>query len=147
MGLEAYQTVLKKEKISHDPAANELVSRVGARIAAATGRNDYRWEFKVIDDPKTVNAFCLPGGKVAVYTGLLPVARDEAGLAAVIGHEVAHVIANHAAERASYRFSRTPGRLERAAPCLGQDTGHVLREELGFTEEELQRAAEEGTFR
>jgi metalloendopeptidase OMA1, mitochondrial len=104
MGLSAYQEVLKKEKVSHDPNLNALVTRVGSRIAAATGRSDYQWEFKVIENDKIVNAFCLPGGKVAVYTGLMPVARDEAGLAAVIGHEVAHAIARHGAERVSQQL-------------------------------------------
>jgi len=104
MGLSAYQDVLKKEKLSHDPAVNQLVTRVGSRIAAATGRSDYQWEFKVFDDDKTVNAFCLPGGKVGVYTGLIPIAKDEAGLAAVIGHEVAHAIARHGAERVSQQL-------------------------------------------
>ena len=101
MGLSAYESILKKEKISTDPANNELVARVGGRIAAATGRTDFKWEFKVIEDDKQINAFCLPGGKVAVYTGLFPVSRDEAGLAAVIGHEVAHAIARHGGERLS----------------------------------------------
>ncbi len=104
MGLQAYQDVLKKEKISHDPALNEMLLRVGTRIAAATGRNDYRWEFRLIEDDKQLNAFCLPGGKVAVYTGILPVTRDEAGLAAVIGHEVAHAIARHGGERVSQQL-------------------------------------------
>jgi predicted Zn-dependent protease len=101
MGAEAYKEILAKAKISTDPAANALVTRVGTRIAAATGRNDLPWEFKVIDDPQTVNAFALPGGKVAVYTGILPVTRDEAGLAVVLGHEVSHVMARHSAERIS----------------------------------------------
>ena len=100
LGLQSYQEVLAKEKLSTDPAANALVQQVGARIAAATGKS-YQWEFKVVDSPKTVNAFCLPGGKVVVYTGLLPVAQDEAGLATVIGHEVAHAIARHGGERVS----------------------------------------------
>jgi predicted Zn-dependent protease len=72
---------------------------VGRRIAEATGQN-YQWEFTVIEDAQ-VNAFCLPGGKVAVYTGILPIARDDAGLAAVLGHEVAHAVARHGAERVS----------------------------------------------
>jgi predicted Zn-dependent protease len=104
MGLSAYQEVLKKEKLSHDPALNAMVTRVGRRIAAATGRSDFQWEFKVFDDDKTVNAFCLPGGKVGVYSGLMPVVKDEAGLAAVIGHEVAHAIAHHGAERVSQQL-------------------------------------------
>lgn len=101
MGLASFSQILEKEKLSHDAAVNERVQRIGARIAAATGRSDYQWEFKVIDNDKMLNAFCLPGGKVAVYTGLLPVAQDDAGLAAVIGHEVAHAIARHGGERLS----------------------------------------------
>jgi len=105
MGLSAYQDTLKKEKISGDVRLNEQVTRVGRRIAEATGKTDYQWEFKVIADDKTVNAFCLPGGKVAVYTGILPVARDDAGLATVMGHEVAHAIARHGGERVSQQMA------------------------------------------
>ena len=101
MGLTSFREILGKEKLSADPALNERVQRIGKRIAAATGRTDYQWEFKVIDNDKMLNAFCLPGGKVAVYTGLLPVAQDDAGLAAVIAHEVAHAIARHGGERLS----------------------------------------------
>ncbi len=101
MGLSSFKEILEKEKLSQDPVINERIQRIGKRIAAATGRSDYQWEFKVIDSDKTLNAFCLPGGKVAVYTGLLPVAQDDAGLAAVIGHEVAHAIARHGGERLS----------------------------------------------
>lgn len=101
MGLTSFREILEKEKLNTDPLVNERVQRIGRRIAAATGRTDYQWEFKVIENDKTVNAFCLPGGKVAVYTGLLPVAQDDAGLAAVIAHEVAHAIARHGGERLS----------------------------------------------
>lgn len=100
MGLTSYQEVLKKSKISTDPAVNAQVTRVGRRIAEATGRTDYQWEFKVLED-KQANAFCLPGGKVAVYTGILPITRDDAGLAVVMGHEVSHAIARHGGERLS----------------------------------------------
>jgi predicted Zn-dependent protease len=92
--------VLRKAKLSTDPALNEKVGRVGTRIAEATGRKDLQWEFKVIEGQQA-NAFALPGGKVAVYTGILPITRDDAGLAAVLGHEVAHAIARHGAERLS----------------------------------------------
>jgi predicted Zn-dependent protease len=100
MGLQSYQEVLSKAKLSTDQAVNEKVGRVGTRIAEATGRKDLHWEFKVIESQQ-VNAFALPGGKVAVYTGILPITRDDAGLAAVLGHEVAHAIARHGAERLS----------------------------------------------
>lgn len=101
MGLASFREIIDKETLERDPAINARVQRIGQRIAAATGRSDYDWEFKVIDDDKALNAFCLPGGKVAVYTGLLPVAQDDDGLAAVIGHEVAHAIARHGGERLS----------------------------------------------
>ena len=104
MGLDSYQQILGKSKVSNDAQLNEQVTRVGRRIATATERNDYQWEFKVIDDQQ-VNAFCLPGGKVAVYTGMFPVARDDAGLAAVLGHEVAHAIARHGGERMSQQLA------------------------------------------
>jgi predicted Zn-dependent protease len=100
MGLQSYAEVLNKSKVSTDGRLNEQVLRVGRRIAAATGRTDYKWEFKVIEDPQA-NAFCLPGGKVAVYTGILPITRDDAGLAAVLAHETAHAIARHGGERIS----------------------------------------------
>ena len=105
MGLTAYQDTLKKEKISGDPRLNDQVLRVGRRIAEATGKADYQWEFKVVDNDKMVNAFCLPGGKVAVYTGILPIARDDAGLATVMGHEIAHAIARHGGERLSQQLA------------------------------------------
>jgi len=101
LGVAAYQEVLREEKIVRDPAIVNVVEKVGRRIAEAADKPEYNWQFTVIDDPKSVNAFALPGGKVAVYTGLFPVARDEAGLAAVIGHEVAHALARHGAERMS----------------------------------------------
>jgi metalloendopeptidase OMA1, mitochondrial len=104
MGLDSYRQILSKAKVSTDPRLNEQITRVGRRIAEATERSDYQWEFKVIDDPQA-NAFCLPGGKVAVYSGMLPVARDDAGLAAVVGHEVAHAIARHGGERMSQQLA------------------------------------------
>ena len=104
MGAEAYQQTLSKAKLSHDAAATEMVKRVGSRIAAVTGHPEYQWEYRLIDDDKTVNAFALPGGKVAVYTGILPVTRDEAGLAAVLGHEIGHVLARHGGERVSQQL-------------------------------------------
>lgn len=101
LGFEAYRQALKEAKLSQDPKINEMVSRVGTKLAQVSGRPDYDWEFKVIEDDQVVNAFALPGGKVAVYTGLLPVTRDEEGLAVVLSHEIAHAIARHGAERIS----------------------------------------------
>ena len=77
-----------------------MIERVGLRIAQASGR-DYLWEFRLLDAPDVINAFCLPGGKVAVFTGILPLCGDEDGLAVVLGHEVAHATSRHGAERIS----------------------------------------------
>ena len=101
MGRQAYQDILKKEKLSKNQRLTAMVRKVGKRIAAASGEASFKWEFNLIDNPEMVNAFCLPGGKVAVYTGILPVAKNEAGLAAIMGHEVAHAILKHGAERVS----------------------------------------------
>jgi metalloendopeptidase OMA1, mitochondrial len=101
LGADAYKEVLSKAKLVQDPQIIDPVQAVGERIAKVANRPDYRWEFRVIDDAAQVNAFALPGGKVAVYTGLFPVAYDSAGLAAVLGHEVAHALARHSAERLS----------------------------------------------
>jgi predicted Zn-dependent protease len=101
MGLAAYQEVLSKADVSHDPAKVDLVRRVGERIAKAADEPDYKWEFNVIEDDKIVNAFCLPGGKVAVYTGILPITQTDGGLATVLSHEIAHALARHGGERIS----------------------------------------------
>jgi predicted Zn-dependent protease len=132
MGLESYQQILGKSKVSTDARLNEQVTRVGRRIAEATGRSDYQWEFRVIEDAQ-VNAFCLPGGKVAVYTGILPVTRDDAGLAAVLGHEVAHAVARHGGERLSQQMAAqgltlaaTQALLGGSDPAIGQLVGAAL---------------------
>lgn len=101
LGEEAYRHILRDSVISSDPETLRIVRRVGERIARAANKPDYNWDFRVINDPEMVNAFCVPGGKVAVYTGIFPVARDEAGLAVVLGHEVAHALARHSGERIS----------------------------------------------
>src|SRR3989304_1422563 len=131
MGVQSYADILKKSRVSTDPALNELVTRVGSRIAAATGRGDYQWEYKVIEE-KQANAFALPGGKVAVYTGILPITRDDAGLAAVLGHEVSHVIARHGGERVSQQLvvqmglAGTMAALSNPHPKPGQAVGALL---------------------
>lgn len=103
MGVQSYQQIVGKATLSTDGATNAMVQRVGGRIAAVTDLK-YQWEFKVIADDKQANAFALPGGKVAVYTGILPITRDEAGLAAVLAHEIGHVLARHGGERLSQQM-------------------------------------------
>ena len=103
MGAAAFAEIRAKEKVSTDVEANGRVQRIGQRIAAAVGNAlpGAKWEFVVFDEPKTVNAFALPGGKVGVYTGLLNLASSDDEVATVIGHEIAHVTARHGAERMS----------------------------------------------
>jgi metalloendopeptidase OMA1, mitochondrial len=101
LGLSEFEKMKQSTPISHDPQINALVQSVGNRIAAVAPLPNAQWEFVVFDQPDTANAFCLPGGKVAVYTGILTVTTDEAGLATVIGHEVSHAVARHGAERMS----------------------------------------------
>ncbi len=110
LGAQAYQEVLKdpKIRISNDPREVEPVRRVAERIIAAAKQSKYKdlaqqfdWSVTVIKDDKTLNAFALPGGKIAFYTGIFPAAKDEAGLAAIMGHEVIHALARHGGERMS----------------------------------------------
>jgi metalloendopeptidase OMA1, mitochondrial len=120
LGEQAFAEIKAKSKISKDPAANAMVQRVAQRVAQASGLNE-NWEFIVIDEPQ-VNAFALPGGKIAVYTGILPVAGDDNGLATVLSHEVGHVMAHHAAERISQAQVIDAG-TGVAAVLLGGATG------------------------
>lgn len=101
LGLTEFEKLKRSTPISRDPQINARVQQVGRRIAAVAPLPNARWEFVVFDKPDTANAFCLPGGKVGIYTGLLPLAQNDAGLATVIGHEVAHAAARHGAERVS----------------------------------------------
>src|SRR5207245_8110113 len=98
LGTEAYEDVLKKTPTSKRSDWQAQLQRVGQRIAAAAAKPDYQWEFKVLQG-KEVNAFCLPGGKVAFWEGIMPVAQDDTGIAVIMGHEVAHALARHGAER------------------------------------------------
>ena len=100
LGNQAAEEILQKEPESRNPKYTKPTLRVGWRIAEAAAQPGYKWEFHVIDKD-VPNAFCLPGGKVFVYTGLFEFAENDAQLAAVIGHEAAHAIVRHGAERVS----------------------------------------------
>lgn len=110
MAKSEYQTFLSQNKVLNNKDA-DMVHRVGSRIASAIKSfydkkgqpsilQGYNWEFKLVDNPE-INAWCMPGGKVVVYTGLLPIAKNETGLAIVLGHEITHAIAQHGSERMS----------------------------------------------
>jgi len=98
LGLDAYRQVLSGEQVVTSGTEAALVKDVGSKIAAVAENSDFNWEFNLIDSEQA-NAFCLPGGKVAVYSGILPIAQNADGLAAIIGHEIAHATARHGAER------------------------------------------------
>ena len=114
LSLQQYDDYIKTAKKSTDKTATALVTKVGTKIADAVAAYfkvvgqeqliaDYKWEFNLVDDPQ-VNAFCMPGGKIVVYTGILPYTKDETGLAVVLGHEVGHAIAKHSNERMSQQM-------------------------------------------
>jgi len=98
LGEEAFREILNKEKLSLDGQLISIVERVGQQLAAVSPMPSLNWEFRLIESNQK-NAIALPGGKVAIYTGILPVCANEAGLAALMGHQIAHDIANHHAER------------------------------------------------
>ncbi|MBU1936490.1 M48 family metallopeptidase, partial [bacterium] len=104
LGFSAFAELKKEQPISTNPAQTELVRRVGTRISSVVELPHAEWEFVAFKDDETPNAFCLPGGKVGIYTGILPLTQDEAGLAMVMAHEVAHAVARHGGERMSQQL-------------------------------------------
>jgi len=108
MGATEAQKVVQTSKISTDKVLQERIKRIGKKIAAVSGRDDFAWEFTVIEDA-TLNAFCLPGGKVFFYTGILKVTENDDQIAAVMGHEIAHALARHGAERMSMQMASNLG--------------------------------------
>ncbi len=125
MSYQQYDEFLKSNKLSTDQEKTAMVKRVGGRIQKAVETyfaqnnmsdylRDFRWEFNLVESEE-VNAWCMPGGKVVVYTGLLPVAQNEAGLAVVMGHEIAHAIAEHGNERMSQQLVAQMGGMALSA--------------------------------
>ncbi|HSF11116.1 MAG TPA: M48 family metallopeptidase [Nitrospirales bacterium] len=127
MGEQAFQQILSDPQVqqSQSPEEQEAVKRVADRIIRAAKESKFaedakafKWEVTVIKDDQTKNAFALPGGKIAVYTGIFPVAKTDAGLAAILGHEVVHALARHGSERMSQEVLAQAG-LSAAAVGLG----------------------------
>jgi len=109
-----YSQFLTENKVVTGTSDANMITRVGQKIATAAERylnakgehtylKDYKWEYNLVDDP-TVNAWCMPGGKIVFYTGILPIANGETGVAAIMGHEVAHALANHGQQRMSAAY-------------------------------------------
>ncbi len=128
LGLSAFREVLKNAPLSKNPELTLMVNRIGQRIAKAANKPEYVWEFAVIEDEEQVNAFALPGGKVAVFTGLLKYTKTEAGLATVMAHEVAHALQRHGAERYSRGILEQIGQLGALAGAAvgGVDPGLAI---------------------
>ncbi|HNP27769.1 MAG TPA: M48 family metallopeptidase [Nitrospirales bacterium] len=127
MGEQAFQQILADPEVqqSQSPEEQAAVKRVAEKIIQAAKESKFaedakafKWEVTVIKDDQTKNAFALPGGKIAVYTGIFPVAKNEAGLAAILGHEVVHALARHGSERMSQEVLAQAG-LSAAAVGLG----------------------------
>lgn len=100
LGLSEFQKLKSEKRISNNATYNAQLQRVGSRLSKVMPVPNAEWEFVVFED-SSPNAFALPGGKVGVHTGLFQISQNEAGLAAVVGHEVAHVVARHSGERMS----------------------------------------------
>ncbi len=122
LGIEAYRDVLRHFPLSTDAETNAMIRRVGERIAAVANKPTFEWEFAVIKDDKIVNAFCLPGGKVAFFTGILKHTQNEAGIAVVMGHEVTHALYRHGVERISRSYLEM---IAQAGVIAGAATGKV----------------------
>ena len=148
MAATQYSEVIKKGPISTNVEQTALVKNVGVRIQHAVEKymaekglsselKGFAWEFNLIDDPKTVNAWCMPGGKVAFYTAILPICQDEAGVAVVMGHEVAHAIANHGRERMSQGLAKEMG-ISTLGAAMGQNptlTNQIFMQAVGYGSE------------
>lgn len=137
---EEYSKYMKSAKLSSNAANTAMVQRVGRRLASAVEaylRNNgaadeiknFSWEFNLVAD-KNVNAFCMPGGKIVVYEGLLPVTQDEASLAIVLGHEIAHAVAKHSAEQMSKKIRQSYG-TQIGSQILGAIAGQSVGDLAG----------------
>lgn len=140
MANQQYDSVVRIANLSKNQQQTALIKNVGTRIQRAVeqymAENNasselagFQWEFNLIEDPNTVNAWCMPGGKVAFYTGIMPICKDEAGVAVVMGHEVAHAVANHARERMSQGLVAN-GLLGTLGAAIGQNP--TLTKQLFF---------------
>lgn len=147
MAVNQYKTFLTENKVLNSGSSSDasMVDRVGTRIANAITKyydsqgkksvlEGYAWEFNTIDDKKVINAWCMPGGKVVVYTGLLPVTQNETALAIVMGHEIAHSIAKHGNERMSQAMVQQMGgmALEVALAQKPQETQNLFMTTYGI---------------
>ena len=145
---QIYEKVKQKTKLSDDKKKLDEIEEIGSRIEeavsayfASINKNDptynFQWEYILVDNDKIKNAWCMPGGKIAVYTGILPITKNKHGLAAVMGHEIAHAVAKHSIERASRALVLnigtaavdifSGGAISRTSRATGVDVAGLLR--------------------
>ena len=135
---QQYEEYMKSAKASTNATNTAMVKRVGQNLANAVVKylnannlgaevSQYKWVFNLVQD-KQVNAFCMPGGKIVVYEGLLPVTQDEASLAIVLGHEIAHAVAKHSAERLSNEYKKQYGTQILGAVLQGAGVGEGMQQ-------------------
>ena len=145
---QIYEKVKQKTKLSDDKKKLDEIEEIGSRIEeavsayfASINKNDptynFQWEYILVDNDKIKNAWCMPGGKIAVYTGILPITKNKHGLAAVMGHEIAHAVAKHSIERASRALVLnigtvaadifSGGAISRTSRATGIDVAGMLR--------------------
>src|SRR6478609_589797 len=147
MSFQQYTSFLNEHKVITGTADAKKVETVGLKIKIAAEKylnslgykdylKDYRWEYKLVDD-KAVNAWCMPGGKIVVYTGILPITQNDAGLATVMGHEVSHALANHGAQRMSAAQLQQLGAVGVAVATGSKsaETQQIFQQAYGITSE------------
>lgn len=124
LGLQSYRQILSREQVIGSGEQVNTIRMIGDRIAQAAAADDpgFNWEYNLVQSDQA-NAFALPGGKVAVYTGILPVAQNVDGLAVIMGHEIAHAIARHGAERMAYQKLTQLGTMAAGMSVSGMDRG------------------------
>lgn len=120
LGYQSFRQILQQSNVVESGKLADQVRSIGQRIAKVADDPGFEWEFKLINENQA-NAFCLPGGKVAVYTGILPIAKNENGLAVIMGHEIAHAIARHGAERMAQQKLMQIGQIAAGVALSDQD--------------------------
>lgn len=142
MAFAQYDQFLTENKVITGTAESDMVKRVGQRISAAAKRwldannyqgylKDYKWEYNLVDD-ETVNAWCMPGGKIVFYTGIMPIAANETGVAAIMGHEVAHALANHGQQRMSAGLLQQAGAVAGNVAIKNEKHRNIFNQSYGI---------------
>lgn len=141
MAFAEYDQFLNQNKVVKETAEAQMITDVGQRIASAAERwldangypgylNDYKWEYNLVQD-ETVNAWCMPGGKIVFYTGILPICQGETGIAVVMGHEVAHALADHGAQRMSAGMAQQIGAVAGNIAIKNQQWLNIFNQSYG----------------